>query len=86
MASVTYTPAFVRQFKKLPPFLQQDVVKSINHFEENPQNPTLRFHKLKGKLKGYSSFSVNYQYRIIVEKDPDGSFALLTVGDHSIYD
>ncbi len=86
MITVAYTPGFVRQYKKLPADLQAEVKEKILLFQKNPRNPSLKFHKLEGRLQKYWSFSANYSYRIIVEEEnaPD-TYALLAVGDHDIY-
>lgn len=83
---IVYTSIFFRKFNKLPKVLQDDVREKITLFAENPRNPSLRAHKLKGQLRGYFSFSVNYKYRIVYEYDDAHTVALLTVGDHSVYE
>ncbi len=85
MIQVFYTSTFVRHLKKLPPSLQEEVKEKIELFKKNPRHPSLKLHKLHGSMKGYFSFSVNYSYRIIAEKDDIGVFALLGVGDHDVY-
>ena len=85
MITVFYTPTFVRQYRKLPAALRQEVDEKIAIFTTNPREPSLRLHKLRGKLKGYFSFSVNYSYRILVEEDAKGVYALLGVDNHDIY-
>ena len=86
MIAIMYTSHFLRQFNKLPPALQDEVETKILLFTHHPQDPLLRTHKLKGDLRGYWSFSVNYSYRIVFEYDSKNSVALLSVGDHSVYD
>ena len=85
MINVVYTPIFVRQYKKLPEALQEEIKEKTSLFEEDPSHPFLKTHKLKGRLKGYSSFSVNYEYRIVFEWDDKETAALLRVGDHDVY-
>ena len=85
MTRILYTPTFVRQYQKLPAGLREEVDEKIAMFEKDPRQPSLKLHKLKGKLKGYSGFSVNYAYLIIVEEDKKDTFALLAIGDHDIY-
>lgn len=86
MIRILYTAGFVRDYKKLPLTLQEEASVRIEMFRVNPRNPLLRLHKLKGPLRGYMSFSVNYRYRIVVEEDAKNVFALLAVGDHSVYE
>ncbi len=85
MIKIFYTPKFIRHYKKLPETLRIEVEEKVELFRKDPQDSSLKFHKLKGKLKGYSSFSVNYAYRIIVQEDAKGVYALLAVGDHDVY-
>jgi len=84
---VSYTPTFVRLFKVLPPELQDEVVEKIDLFRDPGNHKTLKVHKLSGRLKGRSSFSVNYKVQIVfayLKKKPREA-ALLAVGDHDIY-
>lgn len=82
---IYYLPIFVRQFKKLPPFLRQEVNEKIALFSENPEHPFLKTHKLKGALAGRWSFSVNYAYRIVFIYVSKNEAVLLAVGDHDVY-
>lgn len=41
--------------------------KSILLMEQNPFHPSLRLHKLSGKLEGLHSISIDMQYRITIE-------------------
>ena len=85
MLRIVYTPSFVRTFDDLPSALQEETREKIALFQENPRHPSLKAHKLKGKLRKYWSFSVNYKYRILYEYDAKSTVALLTVGSHDIY-
>lgn len=85
MVQVSYTPAFLRQFKKLEEILQEEAYEKIILFEENPKNPLLKVHKLKGQLKGRSSFAVNYKVRIVFLHASPKEVILLAIGDHDVY-
>jgi len=82
---VLYKPTFVRQYKKLPKALQQEVKEKIELFQKDPCHSFLKTHKLKGPLKNCWSFSVNYEHRIVFEYETKTTAALLAVGDHSVY-
>lgn len=85
MITIVYTPTFIKTYKKLSKELQEEAREKIALFQKNPTLPSLKSHKLKGKLKGYWSFWVNYKYRIIFEYDTKNTVALLEIGDHDIY-
>ena len=85
LLTISYKPTFVRQYSKLVPELQAEVKRAIALFAKNPRHPSLRVHKLKGKLKQFFSFSVNYQYRIVFMYESKKNATLLAVGDHDVY-
>lgn len=80
-----YKPSFIRELKKLPLSLQIEAKEKIILFGKDSKHPFLKTHKLKGKLSGYYSFSVNYAYRIIFNYLSDDQAVLLAIGDHNIY-
>ena len=85
MHALVYTPKFIRQWKKLPPALQDEVEECLQLLKANPKQATLRTHKLTGHLRRFYSCSVNYRYRVIFEWDDSRTIALLAVGDHAVY-
>ena len=82
---VAFAPQFKRLFKHLDPNLQEEVLEKIELFKESQTNPQLKVHKLKGRLKGRHSFSVNYQTRILFEYPSKEEAVLLAVGSHDVY-
>ncbi len=83
--NITYKPVFLRQYKKLPKSLQEEVKEKLALFHTDYAHPSLHTHKLRGALKGSYSFSVNYSYRIIFEFESKHTVVLLAIGDHDIY-
>jgi addiction module RelE/StbE family toxin len=84
---IYFTPRFRREFKKLPALLQDEVNEKIALFQNEPDHPHLRAHKLHGRLKDFYAFSVNYRYRIIFEYGKTRqSIHLLMIGDHALYE
>jgi addiction module RelE/StbE family toxin len=83
--NVLYKPNFIRQYKKLQKELQEEIKEKISLFSNNPNHPYLKTHKLKGKLDGFWSFSVNYAFRIVFEYESKDNAVLLAVGNHDIY-
>ncbi len=85
MIEITYKPTFIRQYKKLPQELQQEIKEKIQLFQKDHAHSFLKVHKLRGPLKGFLSFSVNYKYRIIFQYESKIEVVLLAVGDHDVY-
>ncbi|MCF7812371.1 type II toxin-antitoxin system mRNA interferase toxin, RelE/StbE family [Candidatus Gracilibacteria bacterium] len=85
MLEIVYKPTFVRQYKKFPKALRQEMKEKIELFRTDPKHSFLKVHKLHGKLKDFYSFSVNYEYRIVFEYESKKRIALLTVGNHDVY-
>ena len=60
-------------FKKLKKFIKKhpDVlgryIKTIELLEYDPYHPSLRLHKLQGKLRIYHSISINMKYRVVID-------------------
>jgi mRNA-degrading endonuclease YafQ of YafQ-DinJ toxin-antitoxin module len=80
-----YAPPFLRQLKKLPEGLQEEVFEKVELFQKKPKDPMLKTHKLKGRLAGNYSFSVNYQTRVVFQYISKEEAVLLAVGDHDVY-
>ncbi len=85
MIEIFYKPSFVRQYKKLPKALKEEVKQKIDLFVEDSNHKFLKTHKLNGKLKGFNSFSVNYEYRIVFNYETKNKVILLAVGNHDVY-
>ena len=78
----SYTRRAVRVIRKHPEVRQQ-YEKTLQLLELNPFHPSLRLHKLKGRLKELHSVSVARAYRItlsfaIIERD----IVLIDIGAH----
>ena len=82
---ILYKPSFIRQYKKLIPELQEEVKDTIELLGIDPDTPKLKSHKLKGKLQGCWSCSINFSYRIVFEYESSQSIVLLKVGNHDVY-
>jgi len=60
-------------FKKLKKFIKKhpDVLdryaKTMELLEIDPYHPSLRLHKLRGKLQEYYSVSITMQYRVVID-------------------
>ncbi len=83
---IGYKPVFVRSFKKLPAALQEYTKERIAMFSADPQHPSLRVHKLKGRFRGTWSFSIDYKHRVIFVYENKHTALLLDIGDHDVYE
>jgi len=79
------TRQFDKSFKKLPEQVKKVSEKKIGDFIDDPKNPVLRDHALKGKMKGKRSFSIKDDYRLVYRKTENGEviFLFMNIGTHS---
>lgn len=83
---IIYSSKFAREYKKLPNKAKDIAEEQEAIFRKDPFDPKLKTHKLKGKLSGFLSFSIGFEYRIIFEFSKDKKIAYFhSVGDHDIY-
>lgn len=85
ISTVNYSSFFKRKYKQLSRHQKDDFKQAIELFVENPFHSSLKTHKLKGKLKGFWSFSINYSDRILFKFSEKDAVNLINIGDHSIY-
>lgn len=76
-------------FKKLKKFIKKhpDILgrygKTMELLEIDPFHPSLRIHKLQGKLQEYHSVSINMQYRVVIDFIiEDGQIIPIDIGSH----
>lgn len=86
ITKIHYNAIFEKQFLNLPRDIQIKACKTEQIFKENPFYPSLRLHKLKGKLKGLWSISLDRKNRIIFKVLEDGVILFISIGSHAIYD
>ena len=90
MTKLILSSSFKRAFKviiKSRPDLKSKIEAKLRLLADDPYNPILRTHKLKGKLSGAWAFSVEYNCRIIFnfEQNPetkDEEINLIDIGTH----
>jgi len=70
---------------KLDKELREEAIEKIGLLAEPTNHRFLKVHKLHGPLAGLHSFSVNYKTRIVFEYISKYEVALLSIGDHDIY-
>ena len=71
------------KFLKQHPDVEKQYAKTLELLELNPHHPSLRLHKLSGRLEGLQSISINLKYRITIEMIiTEHEIILINVGDH----
>lgn len=83
---IHYNEDFKKQFLNLPKEIQKKACEKEKLFKINPFHPSLRLHKLKGKLNELWSISIDLKYRIIFNPLENGIILLVSIGLHSIYE
>ncbi|MCX5817379.1 MAG: plasmid stabilization protein [Proteobacteria bacterium] len=86
MAEILYTDSYnkrARKFLKKHPELLGQYEKTLKLLEINPFHPSLRLHKLQGRLSDLHSVSISISYRIsiffIIE---DNQIVPIDIGSH----
>ncbi len=90
MTKLILTPSFKRAFKtiiKRKPELKSKIELKLRLLAENPYNPILRTHKLKGKLSGAWACTVEYDCRIVFcfeqnQETLEEEINLIDIGTH----
>lgn len=63
--------------------LRDQYLKTLQLMELNINHPSLRLHKLSGRLNGLSSVSINVSYRITLELIiQDKDIIMINIGAH----
>lgn len=69
MAEILYTDSYLKRAKKFikkHPDLVSQYEKTLKLLEINPYHPSLRLHKLRGKLSELYAVSINISYRVTI--------------------
>jgi mRNA-degrading endonuclease YafQ of YafQ-DinJ toxin-antitoxin module len=86
VAEIVYTHSYIRKAKKFikkHPVILSQYEKTLKLLEINPNHPSLRLHKLQGKLSELYSVSIYISYRISLDFIiNDDQIALIDIGIH----
>ena len=86
MAEILYTESYLKRTKKFikkHPDLISQYEKTLKILEINPYHPSLRLHKLRGKLSELYSVAINISYRItIIFLIKDDKIIPIDIGSH----
>ena len=86
MINLVYAPIFVRLLKKLEAALREEVIEKLKLLKNPANHKILKVHKLHGQMEDRWSFSVNYKTRVVFRYISKNEIAILSVGDHKIYE
>lgn len=85
MIEISYTKTFLKRYKKIDSDLQEEIKERIDLFKDKKNHKRLKVDKLKGKYKGFLSFSINRKDRILFQFVKGNSAIFLDIDDHDIY-
>jgi len=80
--TITYSPSFSRQYKKLSVRIKHSAEKAEQIFRKSLFDPRLDTHKLHGRQKEYWSFSVTRGVRIVFEIIEKDDIRFHRIGNH----
>lgn len=83
---IYYSSKFKKEYQRLSNKVKLLAEKKEKIFRNNLFEPSLKTHKLKGRLNEFWSFSIDHNYRIIFGFAKKDEIWFLSVGTHSIYD
>jgi mRNA-degrading endonuclease YafQ of YafQ-DinJ toxin-antitoxin module len=85
MVEVSFSSSFKRVFKKRikgNTELETRFWQKLEQFTVNPFNPSLKTHRLSGKLKDFWSFSIDYDARVLFYFTEDEKAVFVDIGSH----
>lgn len=83
--NIHYSSKFAGEYKKLSIEIKRLAETKEKIFRQNPHDPRLKTHALQNRLRGFWSFSINRQIRIIFEFVDENTIWFHSVGSHDIY-
>ena len=86
---IVFDTSFEKDFKKYKNKLsdkrREQLKQKLLIFKKDSFDAKLKTHKLKGNLKGYWSFSINYSDRILFRFLDNETVFFIDIGSHNIY-
>ena len=90
MVEIEFAPSFQRAYKKkVSPGSDRHsrFLAKVKAFMQDPFDPSLKTHKLSGKLRDYWSFSIEYDLRVVFYFEDDDTVVFFDLGTHDeVYD
>ena len=81
--TIRLSRSFIRQYRKLPPLIQQKVDKQLQRLENDLQHPGARVHKMVNQEDIWEA-RVDIHYRMTFELSGD-VIVVRRVGTHEVY-
>lgn len=85
LKKVKYSAAFFKALRKFPKVQLKFLAQKEKIFQQNPFDPRLKTHKLKGELSDFYSFSISYHWRIVFHFEDEETVVFDTIGTHEVY-
>jgi len=82
---IHYTSHYLKSYERLPKYIQEIQDKKEKWFKENPFDPKLETHKLKGGYKNFYSYSVTRSFRVLFRFIKEKEVIFYDIGTHEIY-
>ena len=85
MINLIWGSSFKRAYRRIVkahPHLGDKISECLEVFVNDPFHPSLRTHKLRGKLRGLWAFVVEYDCRVVFRFLDDGDALLIDIGKH----
>ena len=73
---------FYKQYHKLPKKVQQQFDSRLRLYLEDEENPLLKIHNLSGEYRGFQSFNVNADIRVVFMREHEKLY-FIAIGSHS---
>jgi len=80
---IAYAHKFKKQFKTLPPKVQDQFEVRLELFLIDRTHPQLRVHPLKGTFAGYWSLNITGDIRALYREEGDRLIIFALIGTHS---
>ncbi|KKT29837.1 MAG: hypothetical protein UW27_C0017G0004 [Parcubacteria group bacterium GW2011_GWA1_44_13] len=82
MKSILLHKHFEKRYSKLSKKIREAFKIRKNLFLEDLHSPTLGTHALNGKYKGYQSFNVTGNIRVVYKEEKEDIFLFVDIGTH----
>jgi addiction module RelE/StbE family toxin len=81
--TIRYSKKFRKQYKRLSPKLQQKTKDRIRLWAQDPNDQSLRFHQLGGKMNRFYSIDITGDMRALYEVIDNQVYLYQMIGTHS---